>query len=118
MNSNPNPKAWSSKADIPMELRSAIAGAAFRLGEPQEAEAFKATMLEAFAEVADLYLEKCRFRWAMEQLKDQYPDLPMNVIFAAVGMELGVSTTRLRDIWYETRRTRGVLHLVQRKGGA
>jgi hypothetical protein len=113
---NPHPtpwKGWVSKEDIPFDLRKTIQEGAFiPLLNPDEASALRHTMLSVFSEVLDIYLEEKELQWRCQHVHLARPQLPMESVFAAISLEVGVSISRLKQVWYESRRKSRVKDLV------
>ena len=80
---------------------------------PKAAEAMQRTVLLTFAEVVDVYLEEMQLRWTIDHLHRSRPTLSMEVVFAAVSLEVGVSVPRLRTIWYTDRRKARLRELMK-----
>ena len=109
-----NWKAWVTPEDLPHDLRQAIRRGALRpLLDPAEAERLKRTILEAFAEVMEIYLEDNELRYRCEHVAEHHPDLPLEAVFRAVSIEVGVSVSRLRALWFVSRRKAGVRDVVK-----
>lgn len=106
---SPNWKAWVTPDDLPHDLRQAVRRGALRpLLDPAEAERLKRTILEAFAEVMEIYLEDNELKYRCEYVAQLHPDLPHEAVFRAVSLEVGVSVSRLRALWFMSRRKAGV----------
>lgn len=111
-------KKWVAPEDLPADLRRVIQQGAFvPLLDPKEAEQLRQTVLLTFSEVLDVYLEEHELRWRISHVHRARPELPLDSIFLAVGLELGVSPARLRNIWYVSRRKSRVQHLVKQALG-
>lgn len=118
MKDNPgsNWKSWSSPMDIPKDLRATIAQGAFvPLLDPAAARQMHATVMATFSEILDVYLEEMELRWRCDHVHTIHPKMPMEAVFQAVSLAVGVSVPRLRTIWYTSRRKSQVKDLVQKK---
>ena len=110
-----NWKAWCSPDDLPHDVRAAIRRGAIRpLLEPAQANQLRRTILEAFSEVLEVYLEDNELKWRCEFVAQNHPDLPKEAIFRAVSLEVGVSVNRVRELWFKSRRKARVKELVLR----
>ena len=109
-------KRWSRPEDVPSDLRRLIHEGAFvPLLDPDEARALRETILETFCEVLDIYLEENELRWRLGHVHRARPSVPMEAVFHAVGLEMGISPFRLRTIWFVSRRKSRVKELVSSK---
>lgn len=108
--------AWIAPEDVPVDLRKVVDEGAFvPLLDPKEAQQLRFIVLETFSEVLDSYLEDQELRWRMDHLHRARPGLPMNAVIAAVAVSLGVSQSRLRKIWYSSRRKSRVAESIRAK---
>jgi hypothetical protein len=114
-----NWKIWDSSADLSAVpgLREAIHGAQIRpLLDVKEADALKRTILETFTEVLDIYLEDNELRWRCDLVNRTFPLLPMQAVFRAIELELGISVSRLSKVWYDgNRRKARIQEIVSKK---
>lgn len=107
-------KAWARPEDLPRDLRESVRrGAIRRLLEHDESAKLRSTILEAFAEVLEVYMEDNELKWRCEYVADLHPDLPKEAVFRAVSLEVGVSVSRLRALWFVSRRKARVRDLVK-----
>jgi len=116
--SAPNWKTWDAAADLASVpgLRETIHRAQIRpLLDPKEAANLRRTVLETFAEVLEIYLEDNELRWRCDMVTRTFPQMPMQAVFRAIELELGVSVSRLSKVWYGSRRKARVQELVTRK---
>ena len=110
-----NWKAWVSPADLPHDLRAAIHRGAIRpLLDPSQADQLRRTVLETFSEVLEIYLEDNELKWRCEFVAQNHPDLPKEAVFRAVSLEVGVSVSRLRMLWFRSGRKARVKEVLQR----
>lgn len=113
-----NWKGWVTPEDLPHDLRQAVRRGAIRpLLDPEEADRLKRTILETFAEAMEIYLEDNELKWRCEFVSQLHPDLPREAVFRAVSIEVGVSVSRLRALWFTSRRKARVQQLVRKAGG-
>lgn len=114
----PNWNAWGSSSDLAQVpgLRETIHRAQIQpLLDPKEAANLKRTVLETFAEVLEIYLNDNELRWRMEMVSRTFPQLPMQAVFRAVEIEIGVNAGYLKKLWYGNRRKAAVQAVVTRK---
>lgn len=106
-------KAWIRPEDLPQDLRLAIHQGGFKpLMIPEEANELRRTVLEVFAEVLEIYIEDHELRWRCDHVHRARPEMPMEGVFQAIAVELGVSVPRLRAIWFTSRRKARVKDLI------
>lgn len=111
-----NWKGWTRPEDVPPDLRAVIRqGELVPLLEPKEAATMRQTVLELFAECMDVFLEESSLRWAIDHVHRSRPKMPMEAVFQAVSLEIGISVPRLRTIWYVDRRKARIKDLVRQK---
>ena len=109
-------KAWSRPEDLPEELRRTVEeGKLAPLLQPKESAALQRVVLETFAECLDVFLEEHQLRWHLQHVHARCPAMPMEQVFRAVGVSLGVSAARLKALWYTSRRHAGVQAAVRAK---
>ena len=109
-------KAWSRPEDLPKELRRVVEEEQFvPLLDPQEAIRMRQTVMEAFAECLDIYLEEQQLMWRLQHVHQTFPKMPMEQVFRVVGLAVGVSFARLKALWYTSRRHAGVQAAVRAK---
>lgn len=109
-------RGWTKREDLPPDLRRLVDEGAFvPLLDPREAEQLKATVMEVFAEVMDTYLEDVELRWRIDHVHRARPGMPMEAVFAAVAAGIGVSPSRLKSVWYVSRRKSRTQELVRAK---
>lgn len=116
--SNVNWNTWGSSTDLAQVpgLRETIHRAQIRpLLDPREAENLKRTIMETFAEVLEIYLNDNELRWRMEMVSRTFPQLPMQAVFRAIEIEVGVNAAYLKKLWYGNRRKAAVQEVVTRK---
>ena len=109
--SAPNWAAWGSSSDLAQVpgLRETIHRAQIQpLLDPKEAANLKQTVLE-------IYLNDNELRWRMEMVSRTFPQLPMQAVFRAVEIEVGVNAGYLKKLWYGNRRKAAVQAVVTRK---
>lgn len=109
-------KAWSRAEDLPTELRRVVEEGQFvPLLDGREAQQLRETVMVAFAECLDVYLEEQQLQWRMQHVHQTFPKMPMEQVFRAVGLAVGVSSARLKALWYTSRRHAGVQQVVRAK---
>ncbi len=109
-------RGWARREDLPHDLLRLVDEGAFApLLNPQEAHQIKATVMETFAEVLDTYLEDVELRWRVDHVHRARPGMPMEAVFAAVAAGIGVSPSRLKSVWYVSRRKSRTQELVRAK---
>lgn len=113
-----NWKGWVTPDDLPRDLRQAVHRGAIRpLLDPEESLRLRQTILETFAEALEVYLEDNELKWRCEFVSQLHPDLPREAVFRAVSIEVGVSVSRLRALWFTSRRKARVQQLIRQKAG-
>lgn len=113
-----NWKGWTHADDLPNDVRASIQqGAISPLLSPEESARFRGVVLSVFGEALDLFLEAEQLRWRCDHVRSRHPHLPMEAVFRAVSLEIGVSVPRLRTIWYVSRRKSRVAELVKEAVG-
>lgn len=113
-----NWKSWVTPEDLPHDLRQAVRHGALRpLLDPAEAARLKQTILETFSEAMEIYLEDNELKFRCEYVTQMHPDLPREAVFRAVSIEVGVSVSRLRALWFTSRRKARVQQLVRKAAG-
>lgn len=111
-----NWRGWTKREDLPHDLRRLVDEGAFvPLLDPREAQQLKVTVMETFAEVLDTYLEDVELRWRVDHVHRARPGMPMEAVFAAVAAGIGVSPSRLKAVWYVSRRKSRTQELVRAK---
>jgi hypothetical protein len=111
-----NWKGWSSREDLPPDLRAVIRqGELVPMLDPREAATMQRTVLETFAEVVDTFLEEAQLRWTIDHLHRSRPNMPMEAVFMAISLEDSVSVPRLRTIWYTDRRKARLKEILREK---
>lgn len=111
-----NWRGWTKREDLPPDLRRLVDEGAFvPLLDPQEAQQLKVTVMETFAEVLDTYLEDVELRWRIDHVHRARPGMPMEAVFAAVAAGICVSPSRLKSVWYVSRRKSRTQELVRAK---
>lgn len=111
-----NWRGWTKREDLPHDLRRLVdEGAFLPLLDPREAQQLKVTVMETFAEVLDTYLEDVELRWRVDHVHRARPGMPMEAVFAAVAAGIGVSPSRLKSVWYVSRRKSRTKDLVKAK---
>jgi hypothetical protein len=97
-------------------LQATIAAGAFvPLLDPAERKLMHVTILETVSEALDVYLEENELRWRCVHVRQYYPEMPMEAVFRAVSLTVGISAPRLRTIWYVSRRKSRIKELIQKK---
>lgn len=110
-----NWKAWSTPEDLPMSVRALIArGNLAPVLDPEQVSCIRNTVLMVFAEVIDTYLEETELRWQVTQLRRAMPTLPLEGAFKAVALEMGVTPSCVRNVWFQSRRKARTTDLVRR----
>lgn len=115
---SPNWNAWGSSSDLAAVpgLRETIHRAQIRpLLDPKESENLRRTVLETFAEILEIYLNENELRWRCDMVSRTFPQMPMQAVFRAIEIEIGVNAAYLKKIWYGNRRKAQVQALVTRK---
>ncbi len=113
-----NWKGWVTPEDLPHDLRQAVRRGAIRpLLDPAESARLRQTILETFSEALEVYLEDNELKWRCEFVSQHHPDLPREAVFRAVSIEVGVSVSRLRALWFTSRRKARVQQLIRQRGG-
>ncbi|WLT30073.1 hypothetical protein [Geothrix sp. PMB-07] len=109
---------WESSADLAAVpgLRETIHRAQTQpLINPKESENLRRTVLETFAEILEIYLNDNELRWRCDLVSRTYPQMPMQAVFRAIEIEIGVNAAYLKKVWYGNRRKAQVQEIVTRK---
>lgn len=110
-----NWKSWTSPKDLPHDVQDSIRRGAIRpLLEPVHTAQLRKAILETVSEAVDIVLEDNELKWRCELVARNHPDLPKEAIFWAVSLEVGVSVSRVRELWFRSRRKSRVKELVLR----
>ena len=112
---NQNWKSWVSADDLPRDVRKAIhRGAVSPLLNSDQAEHMRQTLLETFSRAFEILLKDNELKWMVEVVSHDHPDLPREAIFRAVALEVGVTVSKVRELWFKSRRNARIKDLVLR----